>query len=239
MKRAHRGSLLAILSMLVAAPGSAQSSWEFRAVAESGLFYAVRDLGKNIGETGELVVYQVASRMDAAPVLAVGVEAWSASRSVAIRLIGSTTLGGTSSGRVAVCAVLTGPACEPRTVDARLNTLRAEAAFVQGAPSDRFRPEILLGAGARSYQFQAEPCPVESDPLVQQTCELVIGIYEDQAQVQPFVQFGLGLRTTSGRLTGFARVLDQVGPYNGGSGRAEGEIQNDVLALVGIGIRVR
>jgi hypothetical protein len=68
---------------------------------------------------------------------------------------------------------------------------------------------------------------------------MVQEIYQNQADVQGFVQFGFGFSYDSGPWSIAARINDMVGPYAGGSGRADGDFQNDVYLMGSVSYKVR
>lgn len=216
--------------------------WTFRGTGEFGIFFSTRDLGKSVGDIPELPALQIKGRMDPAPVFGGGIEAESADTRLLLRAVVRSTMGGTASSQIALCSLTTGELCVPRVVDVRMTTFTGEVVFVQGSAEDRLRHSFVLGAGLRSYDFTAEACdPDSSNPDVFVVCELATDLYQDQAKVQTFIQFGFGFAWTSasGAITAFARVNDVVGKYNGGSDRSDGDFQNDVFGMGGLSFRVR
>ena len=157
-----------------------------------------------------------------------------------VRGLFRSTLNGTASGRIALCTVLEGELCIPRQVDARMVSFLGEVVFLQGSPQDRIRQNFILGAGVRSYQFRVLGCGASAtNPDLFAICELVTKIYEDQAQVQPFLEFGFGFSHDAGPVSAYLRVHSVVGPYGGGAGTADGDYQGDVFLMGGLSFRVR
>ncbi len=232
----------AVFSLTLPIAAHAQEDgWTFRGTGEFGYFFSTRDLGKNVGGLQDIVALQVSSRMQTAPSWAGGIEVVSPDDRTVFRGIVRSTIGGEASATVAICNILEGELCFDRIAGARLTAFHGEVVFVQGDRDDRFRQNFILGAGLRSYQFQVEACDpnanLNQDVFI--ICELVQAIYEDQAQVQPFIQFGFGFSMESGPVTYFARFNDVVGKYNGGSGNSDGDFQNDIYLTAGLSLRVR
>ena len=218
----------------------AQEGWTLRLTSEFGQFLSTRDLGKNVGGVQELNVLQVNSRMDRASVFAGGVEAVTPDGRTMLRAVVRSSLQGTASAEIALCTVLEGELCIPRQVDATMVSFIGEAVFLQGSPDDALRQNFVLGAGLRSYQFTVPACdPNVSNPDLFTICELVLPIYEDQSQIQPFLEFGFGFSFGSGPISAYLRLSGVVGPYSGGSGTAEGDYQSDVFLMGGLSFRVR
>ena len=91
-----------------------------------------------------------------------------------------------------------------------------------------------------AFLHEVEACdPDVSNQALFAICELVIPIYQDQASVQPFVEFGFGFSFGAGPINAYVRALGVVGPYAGGSGDAEGSYQTDATLVGGVSFRVR
>jgi len=222
--------------------GQENSGWTVQGTGDFGIFFSNRDLAKNIGGDGILVALQVTTKLDQSLVWGAGVEAVTPDQRTIFRGMVRQTINGSSSARVVLCAAFddNGDLCIPRQADLRLTSFHGEVVFVQGDLGDGFRQNFILGAGLRSYQFSVAACDQSgTNPDLFVICELVQEIYENQAQVQAFVQFGFGFSYASGPLTFSARINDMVGPYNGGSGNADGDFQNDVIVTGGVSFRVR
>ncbi len=234
--------LVLAISALALVPSSlnAQDNWTVRLASEFGQFLSTRDLGKNVSMNSELLVLQVSSRMNRASVIAGGVEAVTPDGRTMFRGVVRSSVQGTASATIALCNVLEGELCIPREVDATMVSFLGEAVFLQGRPGDTFRQNFVLGLGLRSYQFTANACdPNEANPDLFVICELVLPIYEDQSQTQPFLEFGFGMSVGSGPISFSLRLNAVVGPYTGGSGTAEGDYQTDVFLMSGLSFRVR
>ena len=209
--------------------------------AEFGSFFSTRDLAKNVGGVAELIALQVSSRLDQAPAWGGGIEFEMPDGRTLFRGMIRGTLNGQASAQVALCKVLEGELCIPRKASSRHTTAHAEVIFVQGTREDAFRQNFILGLGLRSYQFTVEACdssPNRNEDLFV-LCDMVQEIYQNQAQVQGFVQFGFGFSYHSGPWSIAARINDMVGPYAGGSGRADGDFQNDVYLMGSVSYKVR
>lgn len=235
---------VAILALALPMAAAAQDGgWTFRGTSEFGAFVTTRDLAKNVGGIQEVVALQVSAKLNNAPSWGAGVEVWTPDQRTAFRGVVRGTLNGTAAARVTLCAAFdnVGELCFPREADVRLTSFHGEVVFVQGTPDDAFRQNFILGGGLRSYQFTVESCDpgASTNPDVFVICELVQEIYENQAQVQPFIQFGFGFSYDVGPITFSTRVNDIVGPYRGGSGNADGDFQNDVYFTAGASFRVR
>jgi hypothetical protein len=233
--------VLAISALGLVPPSlDAQDSWTLRLASEFGQFLSTRDLGKNVAGISELHVLQVSARMDRASVLAGGVEAVTPDGRTMFRGIVRASVQGTASATIALCNVVEGELCIPREVDATMVSFLGEAVFLQGSPDDTFRQNFVLGVGLRSYQFTATACdPNVSNPDLFIICEFVLPIYENQSRVQPFLEFGFGVSVGSGPISLSLRLNGIVGPYTGGSGRAEGDYQTDAFLMGGLSFRVR
>ena len=237
-------SAMCALSMcalsMIPSPVVAQDGWTVRWAAEAGAFTSTRDLGKNTGGVQELNVLQVSSRMDRAMVYGGGLELVTPDGRTMIRGLFRSTVKGSASGRIALCKVLEGALCIPRQVDARMASFLGEVVFLQGSPEDLLRQNFVLGAGLRSYQFRVPGCDLAgTNPDLFTICELVTQIYEDQAQVQPFLEFGFGFSHDAGPVSAYVRVHSVVGPYGGGAGNSDGDYQGDVFLMGGLSFRVR
>ncbi len=234
-------ALALILMIPSASAGQERAGWTFRGTSDFGIIFATRDLAKNLG--GDvLVAEQVSTRLDQSLVWGAGVEAMTPDQRTIFRGMVRQTAGGSASARVLLCRAFqdNGELCIPRPSNLRLTSFHGEVVFVQGDVSDRFRQNFIIGAGLRSYQFAVEACvPSASNPDLFRLCELVQEMYENQAPVQGFIQFGFGFSYDAGPLTFSARINDIVGPYIGGSGNTDGDFQNDVIVSGGISFRVR
>jgi hypothetical protein len=220
----------------------AQDGWTFGGAVEAGGFLSTRDLGKNVGGVQELQVLQVTSRMDQAPVVGGGFEALMPGGRTMFRALFRTTVSGSASAKVALCKIADdrGALCIPRVVDASIASFLGEIVFLQGEPGDTFRQNFIIGTGIRSYRFTFVECdPDVSLQALFAICELVLPIYQDQASVQPFVEFGFGWSYEAGPINTYMRVLGVVGPYAGGRGTAEGSYQTDATLVGGLSFRVR
>ncbi len=217
-----------------------ERGWSLSAASEAGAFYPTRDLAKNVGGVQEIIALQVSSKMDPAATLGVALEAIRPDNRMIVRAGVRTTLGGKASARIALCSVLEGELCAARQADARLTSFHGEMIFVQGRPQDRLRQNFIVGLGVRSYTFQVEACDPDANPNPDffVICELVQDIYEEQARIQGFLEFGFGFSTEVGPWSLFGRIVNQVGPYQGGAGNAEGNFQADLYFLGGVSVRV-
>ena len=232
---------LALILSLPAGSSAQEKGWQVRGTAEFGSFFSTRDLAKNVGGVAELIALQVSSRLDRAPAWGGGIEFEMPDGRTLFRGMIRGTLNGQASAQVALCKVLGGELCIPRKASSRHTTAHAEVIFVQGTREDAFRQNFILGLGLRSYQFTVEACDSSAsrneDLFV--LCSMVQEIYQNQADVQGFVQFGFGFSYDSGPWSIAARINDMVGPYAGGSGRADGDFQNDVYLMGSVSYKVR
>lgn len=220
----------------------AQDGWTFRGAAEAGVFRSTRDLGKNIGGLQEFEILQVTSKMEQAAVYGGGVEAVTPDGRTMFRALFRGTFNGTATGSVPVCDLFEGQGsdCDPRVADATMASFLGEVVFLQGDPDDKLRQNFILGAGLRSYRFTADACdPDVTNMVLYEICELILPIYEDQSLVQPFAEFGFGLMYGTGPINAYVRLIGIVGPYQGGSGNAEGSYQTDATLVGGLSFRVR
>jgi hypothetical protein len=232
----------ATLVFSLAGPAAVQAQdegWTFRGTGEFGTFFSTRDLGKNSTSVSELAALQVSTRIDRSLAWGGGIEAMTPDGRTLFRGIVRSTINGTASAKVALCTILEGALCIDRIADVRHTSVHGEVVFVQGSPGSSFRQNFILGAGVRSYQFSVDACDEGTNQDLFTLCRLVNQIYEDQASVQAFAQFGFGVSFDSGPVALSIRINDMIGAYGGGSGDADGDFQNDVYLVTGVSFRIR
>lgn len=206
-------------------------AWTFRAVGDLGIRVATRDLGTNTGEDLVLASLAVRSTIEAAPVIGVGVEAEHRYRTVGVRAMLRSTLAATHSGRPGACILIDGDVCRSHESDVQVRSLSVEALFASRREQD-VRVTLSMGAGLRHYDFGPLECAAD-DPL----CQMVADIQGDQ--LRPLFTFGLGLAGDVEGVPVHLKVQDLVGSFRGGSGSAQGGMQNDLVITLGIGLPFR
>jgi hypothetical protein len=240
---AARFVLPALLGLLLTStPGHAQfAGWSVSATADVGGFFPLRQLGKNAGTIPQVPVLQVVAERKASTTFGGGVTLISPTGNTLVRARYSQTLDGIVSGRLGVCGdpdepFFQGPLCAPVETDSNVRSFQVDMGFMQGSPTARIRPSLHIGAGIRSYSFTQNECndPTEWEVI----CEFTSEIWQDDGGLTPFLMGGLRLSADLGPANIFVEAMDQVGRYNGGSDRADGNIQNDISVTGGFMIRV-
>jgi hypothetical protein len=232
----------AVAGLTLASPAQAQlGGWSLSAVAEGGVNIPMRQLGKNSGTIPQLPVLQVVADRETAALIGGGVMLTSPSGETMIRARFTSSVSGNVSGRLGVCGepdnpLFQGALCAPveTTVDER--AFSADIGFLQGSPGDRVRASLHIGAGLRSFSFGENECVDPTD--WEQVCTFTSEIWEDDGGISPFLIAGLRLNGELGPATLWVEGLDRVGRYNGGSDRADGNIQNDISITAGLALRI-
>ena len=243
MRRIATSLVACALTVIVTAvPARAQlGGWSLSVTAEGGVNIPTRQLGKNSGTIPQLPVLQVVADRESSGVVGGGVMLTSPSGETTVRARFLTTLDGSVSGRLGVCGdddnpLFQGPLCAPVETTVDMNSFSVDLGFLQGAPGDRVRASLHIGAGLRTFSFGTNVCEDPTD--WQQVCEFTSEIWEDDGGVVPFLLAGLRLNGDLGPATLWIEGFDQVGRYNGGSDRADGNIQNDVTVSAGLAVRI-
>lgn len=224
------------------APAEAQlGGWTLSATADFGGNFPIRQLGKNAGTIPQVPVLQVVADREKSLSVGAGVIATSPSGETTVRGRFYTTIDGIVSGRLGFCGepdnpLFRGPLCEPVETTADVRSFAVDVGFLQGAPGDRIRASIHIGAGLRSFSFGSIDCEDPTDWEV--ICEFTSEIWQDEGGVSPFILAGLRLNGDLGPARLWVEGMDQIGRYDGGSDRADGNVQNDLLVTAGISIRV-
>lgn len=232
----------AIAGLGFVAPARAQfGGWSLSAIAEGGVNIPTRQLGKNAGTIPQLPVLQVVAERDAHGVIGGGVMLTSPSGETLVRARFTTSINGSVTGRLGVCGdpdnpLFQGPVCAPveNSVDER--AFSADIGFLQGSPGDRVRASLHIGGGLRSFSFGENECVDPTD--WEEVCRFTSEIWEDDGGISPFLLASLRLNGEIGPATLWIEGLDRIGRYNGGSDRADGNIQNDISITAGFALRL-
>lgn len=231
-----------LLGVSSPAPAAAQiGDWTLSATADAGAFVPLRQLATNAGTGRQNRVLQVLAEQQSSASFGGGIVATSPSGNTLVRARYMTTSGASSSGRWGVCGdpsnpLGTGALCEPVEVDSEYSAFSVDVGFMQGSVGSRVRPSIHLGAGMRSYSFGTVDCTDPGDWQV--VCEAVSEIWLEDGGLSPFLMAGLRLTSDLGPASIWVEAMDQVGPYGGGSDRADGNFQNDLALSGGFTVKV-
>lgn len=225
------------------APGRAQlpDGWTFSVEGQVGGMFPLRQLGKNSGTIPQVPVLQVVAERETSATVGGGVVFTSPSGETTVRARFSTTLDGVVSGRLGVCGdpdnpLFEGALCEPVETASDIRAFSVDMGFLQGSPGDRVRASLHIGAGLRSYSFGTIACQDPTDWQV--ICEFTSEIWQDDGGISPFIMGGLRLNGDLGPAVLWIEGMDHVGRYNGGSDRADGNIQNDLSVTAGLSVRI-
>lgn len=240
----------ALALALLALPGLAFSAtpvaaqlggWTVGATADVGGYLPLRQLGKNAGTIPQLPVLQVVADRQSSLFFGGGLLFTSPSGETTVRARYSTTVGGVVSGRLGVCGepdnpLFRGPLCEPVETDSDVRSFSVDLGFLQGSPGDRIRASLHLGGGLRSFSFGTIACEDPTDWEI--VCDFTSEIWQDDGGIAPFLMGGLRLNGQMGPAQLWVEAMDQVGRYQGGSERADGNLQNDISVTAGFTLRV-
>ncbi|NNF37423.1 MAG: hypothetical protein HKN71_02055 [Gemmatimonadetes bacterium] len=244
MRRLVNSILIGIVSGLTfASPAEAQlGGWSMSVNAEAGLNIPVRQLGKNVGTfLGQEGNLQIVAERESSPLVGGGLTFQSPSGETLLRARFVTTIDGELTGQVGVCEVpdtqFEGlPFCQPVKNSADIRAFSIDAGFLQGSPGDAVRASLHLGVGVRQFSFGSLPCI--GNESWEPVCEATAEIWEDDGGLSAFLLAGLRLNGELGPATLWVEGIDRVGRYNGGSDRADGNIQNDVSITAGLALRI-
>lgn len=224
---------MALPASLVAqdpAPDS-EDRWAVQPIVDMGMRVATRNLGTNGGDTPLTSALAVFSAVEVAPVIGAGVQLDHRYSTVGIRAMARTTLGGTYAGQPGACVLIQGAVCDSHESGVRVSSLAVEAVFGTRREADA-RVLLSMGAGLRHYDFTGLECAVD-DSL----CVMVHQIQVDQ--IQPLFTFGLTLEGEVEGVPVHVKVQDFVGSFRASQFPAEGELQNDLIITLGVGLPVR
>lgn len=233
----------AVGCVLAPAPARAQlpDGWTVSIEGQVGGLIPLRQLGKNSGTIPQVPVLQVVADRESAALVGGGLVFTSPSGETTVRARFTTTLDGVVSGRLGVCGdpddpLFRGALCEPVETASDIRSFSVDMGFLQGSPGDRIRPSFHVGIGLRKYSFGSITCNDPTDWQV--VCEFTSEIWQDDGGISPFLMGGLRLNGNVGPAVLWLEGMDQVGRYNGGSDRADGNIQNDLAVTAGVTLRV-
>lgn len=229
-------------ALLPATPVQAQlGGWSLSATAEGGFNIPIRQLGKNSGTIPQLPVLQVVADRESSATVGGGLILTSPSGETFVRARFLTTLDGVVSGRLGVCGdadnpLFRGPLCQPVETSVDVRSFSVDLGFLQGAPGDRLRASLHIGAGLRTFTFGTVDCVDPTDWEV--VCEFTSEIWQDDGGIAPFLMGGLRINGRLGPADLWIEGIDQVGRYDGGSDRADGNVQNDITLTAGLAIPI-
>lgn len=233
-------ALVLLLSFSVALPAGlagqdpdpdSEDRWAVEPIVDVGMRVATRNLGTNGGDTPLTNALTVYSTIEVTPVIGAGVQLEHRYSTVGVRAMARTTLGGTYAGQPGACVLIEGGVCRTHESGVRVSSLAVEAVFGTRREADA-RVLLSMGAGVRHYDFTRLECAAD-DPL----CDMVHKIQVDQ--IQPLFIFGLGLEGEVEGVPVHVKIQDFIGSFRAGSLPAEGELQNDLIITLGVGLPVR
>lgn len=178
-----------------------------------------------LSDLDELANYLSEFDVDPANLVGGGVELVFPEQSIATRIGWEMTTVSDATGQLGLCAVFTGPICEPEIAPTRFQALMAETRFLMRQSGDRIRPLLMAGAGVRGMSFDSPECnPNAEDPRI---CQTIVALYEKPSP-HPYLRLGLGLEVSPGPL--IFNVVGSVGTgrYLGPNERVKGQWYDEV-----------
>ncbi len=234
---------LAVGLLAVPSSGAAQlGGWSLAATADVGGYVPLRQLGVNAGTGRQNQVLQITAEKQSTMTVGGGLVATSPSGGTMVRARFSSTTGGSTSGRWGVCGdpdtpLARGVLCEPVEVESQLQGFHVDLGFLRGSPTSLLRVSIHFGAGMRAYSFGSVEC-ADPNPDRVVICEAASEIWAEDGGLSPFLMGGLRLLSELGPASLWVEAMDHVGPYRGGTARADGQIQNDLALSGGLTVRI-
>ncbi len=196
-----------------------------------GFSAATRDLAKASDRTR---LTAMRARLDEGPTLGAAGLFRLGERRARIRGSFRYGLGSSVTWEPALCTVVEGPVCDPRSSGAS-DWGAAVDVVIGGAGEDGAGMFFLVGAGLEHLDFADLGCAGD-DFLCTITQDLLT------TQNRPSVRFGVGAERDFGGTRAFVELLDIVAPYDGQDTPAtsvEGEIGNTLTLSVGVLIPLR
>jgi hypothetical protein len=208
--------------------------------------YHSRKIGKNVATIQEQASNQVVAELNSSPTVGGGIEIVLPGPGINVRANLRTTVGAAARGYLSICSQegLSGTGAElcdgGGEVDARVTEGSVDVVFHQRGPTRLLQPMLWLGAGLRSYDFEADgpACETASSLDAIEVCTRVREIFGDPS-VNALLNVGFGVTTRPAPVSAFVQLRGIMTAYTGGVGAADGERVMDVLMEGGVSVRVR
>ena len=243
MRPLRYGIALTAFATLALAPGirqgaSAQEaparSWHLGLWAHAGYQHPSGRFATNEPpEARELELLQARATFGASRLIGGGVELIPPARDFNLRVGWETTTGAEATGSIAICDLVEGTLCEKQVAPLAMRGLLVEGRSIRGDPRARFAPLILLGFGARWYDFSVPECAGKSGDH-KLVCDAITDIYRE-SKSHLVLRLGLGLRVRLGNLWTELGGSAGTGRYSGGAGQTEGQWYQEVRVNLSVG----